>query len=92
MKELRSIQSQVENAVRSNAGYAEVTISAKSRSDTKVVHNTAMGGCAIEIGNEVCASTVRPLNSSIDSPPTLQLQASRLDTEMCEIRPHSVVQ
>ncbi|VDK70027.1 unnamed protein product [Litomosoides sigmodontis] len=92
VKELHSIQSQVENAVRSNFGHAEVVISTNSTNDTRVAHNTGMGGYAIEIGNEACASTAPPFNSSTGSLPTLQRQASRLDTEMCEIRPHSVVQ
>lgn len=92
-EELCSIRSQVENAVRSDASHAEVTVSARCARDTRgIVGDTAVAGGAIEVGNEVYVPTVRPLHNSTGSPSMLPLQTSRLDTEMREIRPHSVVQ
>ncbi|CAG9532496.1 unnamed protein product [Cercopithifilaria johnstoni] len=92
-KELRCIQSQIENYVRSDANQAEMTVSARyTRDARRVVHDTAVRSDTIEVGSEVYASTVRPFHNSTGSPPMLRPQTSRLDTEMREIRPHSVVQ
>ncbi|EJW85772.1 hypothetical protein WUBG_03316 [Wuchereria bancrofti] len=92
-KELYSIRSQIENAARSgDANHANVTVSAKCTRDTKgVARHTAAEIGAIEVGNEVHAPAIRPLHNNTGSP-TLRLQTSRLDTEMREIRHHSIVQ
>lgn len=92
-KELCYIRSQIENAVRSNANHEEMTVSVRHTGDTKkVVHTTAVESDAIEVGNEVYAPTIRPFPKSFGPPSILRLQTSRLDTEMREIRPHSIVQ
>ncbi|KAL4003829.1 Rab-GTPase-TBC domain family protein [Acanthocheilonema viteae] len=89
-KELRSIRSQVENAVRSDANHTKVTVS--TRDTRRVDHDIAVGSSAIEVGNEVYAPTVRSFHNGTGSPSMLRLQTSRRDTEMCVIGPHSVVQ
>ncbi|KAM3722790.1 TBC1 domain family member [Dirofilaria immitis] len=88
-EELYSIQSQVQNAARANANnQAKMAVSTYKG---EFACNTTMPSDIIEVGNEVHASTLRPLPNNIDSSSMQQLQASQSGTEMREIRPHSVV-
>lgn len=67
-------------------------VSARCTGDTKGVRrNSAIGFDAIEVGNEVNAPIIQSLYDNTGSS-TLQNEASRLDTEMREIKPHSVIQ
>ncbi|VDO41403.1 unnamed protein product [Onchocerca flexuosa] len=89
-EELHSIQSQVENATRSDANnQANVALSTRYRKE--VIRNTSMANDVIEVGNEVHAPSFRLLHNNTGSSSMQQFQAAESGTEMREIRPHSVV-
>uniref|UniRef100_A0A915PCB7 Rab-GAP TBC domain-containing protein n=1 Tax=Setaria digitata TaxID=48799 RepID=A0A915PCB7_9BILA len=89
-KELHSIQSQVENAARLDVNnHPEVAASTRYR--RRSGHGIAVASDVIEVGNEVCPPALRSLSNGTDSSSISRLQAS-LDTEMREIKPHSVLQ